>query len=83
MERTPKDVARLSSISIGVMGALATITILWLAEAFELWAASIIVGILLEEISYFVIYSAVEKFIDHRIKSSTRPLVKLRVVRIR
>ena len=78
MERTPKDVARLSSISIGVMGALATITILWLAEAFELWAASIIVGILLEEISYFVIYSAVEKFIDHRIKVLYKTISKIK-----
>ena len=78
MERTPKDVARLSSIFIGVMGALATITILWLAEAVELWAASIIVGILLEEISYFVIYSAVEKFINHRIKVLYKTISKIK-----
>ena len=60
------------------MGALATITILWLAEAFELWAASIIVGIILEEISYFVIYSTVEKFIDHRIKVLYKTISKIK-----
>ena len=78
IERTPKDVARQSSIFIGVMGALATITVLWLAEAFELWAVAIVVGILLEEISYFVIYSAVEKFIDHRIKVLYKTISKIK-----
>ncbi|MDG2363362.1 MAG: ATP-binding protein, partial [Flavobacteriales bacterium] len=78
IERTPKDVARQSSIFIGVMSALATITVLWLAEAFELWAVAIVVGILLEEISYFVIYNAVEKFIDHRIKVLYKTISKIK-----
>ena len=78
IERTPKDVARQSSIFIGVMGALATITVLWLAEAFELWAVAIVVGVILEEISYFVIYSAVEKFIDHRIKVLYKTISKIK-----
>ncbi|MDE0722745.1 MAG: HAMP domain-containing sensor histidine kinase, partial [Flavobacteriales bacterium] len=78
IERTPKDVARQSSIFIGVMGALATITVLWLADAFELWAVAIIVGILLEEISYFVIYNAVEKYIDHRIKVLYKTISKIK-----
>ena len=78
VERTPKDVARQSSIFIGVMGALATIVVLWLTEAFELWAVAIVVGIILEEISYFVIYSAVEKFIDHRIKVLYKTISKIK-----
>ena len=78
IERTPKDVARQSSIFIGVMSALATITVLWLAEAFELWAVAIVIGILLEEISYFVIYNAVEKFIDHRIKVLYKTISKIK-----
>ena len=60
------------------MGALATITVLWLADALELWAVAIIVGILLEEISYFVIYNAVEKYIDHRIKVLYKTISKIK-----
>ena len=78
VERTPKDVARQSAIFIGVMGALATIAVLWLTEAFELWAVAIVVGVILEEISYFVIYSAVEKFIDHRIKVLYKTISKIK-----
>ena len=78
VERTPKDVARQSSVFIGVMGALAAIAVLWLTEAFELWAVAIVVGIILEEISYFVIYSAVEKFIDHRIKVLYKTISKIK-----
>ena len=78
VERTPKDVARQSSIFIGVMGALTTIAVLWLTEAFELWAVAIVVGVILEEISYFVIYSAVEKFIDHRIKVLYKTISKIK-----
>ena len=78
VERTPKDVARQSSVFIGVMGALATIAVLWLTEAFELWAVAIVVGVILEEISYFVIYSAVEKFIDHRIKVLYKTISKIK-----
>ena len=60
------------------MGALAAIAVLWLTEAFELWAVAIVVGIILEEISYFVIYSAVEKFIDHRIKVLYKTISKIK-----
>jgi len=60
------------------MGALATIAVLWLTEAFELWAVAIVVGVILEEISYFVIYSAVEKFIDHRIKVLYKTISKIK-----
>ena len=60
------------------MGALATTTVLWIAEAFELWALAIVVGIILEEISCFVIYSAVEKFIDHRIKVLYKTISKIK-----
>jgi two-component system phosphate regulon sensor histidine kinase PhoR len=51
---------------------------LWLTEAFELWAVAIVVGVILEEISYFVIYSAVEKFIDHRIKVLYKTISKIK-----
>jgi len=60
------------------MGALATVVVLWLSEAFELWAVAIVVGFILEEISYFVIYSAVEKFIDHRIKVLYKTISKIK-----
>ena len=35
-------------------------------------------GVILEEISYFVIYSAVEKFIDHRIKVLYKTISKIK-----
>ena len=60
------------------MGALTTIAVLWLTEAFELWAVAIVVGVILEEISYYVIYSAVEKFIDHRIKVLYKTISKIK-----
>ena len=78
IERTPKDVARQAAIFIGVMTAVATLAVLWLSEAFELWTMAIVVGIIIEEISYFVIYSAVEKFIDHRIKVLYKTISKIK-----
>ena len=77
-ERTPKDVARQSSIFIGVLCSVAVLIVLRVSNALDLWAIAIIIGIVLEELSYFVIYRAIEKYIDHRIKILYKTISKVK-----
>mgnify|MGYP002633188812 FL=1 len=77
-ERTPKDVARQSSVFIGVLGSVAVIIVLSVSNSLNLWAISIIVGVVLEELSYFVIYNAIEKYIDHRIQILYKTISKVK-----
>ena len=59
-ERTPKDVARQTSIFIGVLCSVAVLVVLRISNTLDLWAIAIIIGVVLEELSYFVIYRAIE-----------------------
>lgn len=77
-ERTPKDVARQSSVFIGVLSSVAVIIVLSVSNSLNLWAISIIVGVVLEELSYFVIYNAIEKYIDHRIQILYKTISKVK-----
>ena len=77
-ERTPKDVARQSSIFIGVFCSVAVLIVLRISNALDLWAIAIIIGVVLEELSYFVIYRAIEKYIDHRIKILYKTISKVK-----
>ncbi|MAU76348.1 MAG: two-component sensor histidine kinase [Crocinitomicaceae bacterium] len=77
-ERTPKDVARQSSVFIGVLSSVAVLIVLRLSNSLNLWTISIIVGVVLEELSYFVIYNAIEKYIDHRIKILYKTISKVK-----
>ena len=77
-ERTPKDVARQSSVFIGVLSSVAVIIELSVSNSLNLWAISIIVGVVLEELSYFVIYNAIEKYIDHRIQILYKTISKVK-----
>ena len=77
-ERTPKDVARQSSVFIGVLSSVAVLIVLRLSNSLNLWTISIIVGFVLEELSYFVIYNAIEKYIDHRIKILYKTISKVK-----
>ena len=77
-ERTPKDVARQSSVFIGVLCSVAVLIVLIVSNALNLWAISIIVGVVLEELSYFVIYNAIEKYIDHRIQILYKTISKVK-----
>ena len=77
-ERTPKDVARQSSIFIGVLCSVAVLIVLRISNALDLWAIAIIIGVVLEELSYFVIYRAIEKYIDHRIKILYKTISKVK-----
>ena len=77
-ERTPKDVARQSSVFIGVLGSVAVLIVLSVSNSLNLWAISIIVGVVLEELSYFVIYNAIEKYIDHRIQILYKTISKVK-----
>ena len=76
-ERTPKDVARQSSVFIGVLSSVAVLVVLSVSNSLNLWAISIIVGVVLEELSYFVIYNAIEKYIDHRIQILYKTISKV------
>ena len=77
-ERTPKDVARQSSVFIGVLSSVAVLVVLSVSHSLNLWAISIIVGVVLEELSYFVIYNAIEKYIDHRIQILYKTISKVK-----
>ena len=77
-ERTPKDVARQSSVFIGVLSSVAVLIVLRLSNSLNLWTISIIVGVVLEELSYFVIYNAIEKYIDHRIQILYKTISKVK-----
>lgn len=77
-ERTPKDVARQSSVFIGVLSSVAVLIVLSVSNSLNLWTISIIVGVVLEELSYFVIYNAIEKYIDHRIKILYKTISKVK-----
>ncbi|MEZ7817575.1 MAG: ATP-binding protein [Flavobacteriales bacterium] len=77
-ERTPKDVARQSSVFIGVLSSVAVLIVLSVSNSLNLWAISIIVGVVLEELSYFVIYNAIEKYIDHRIQILYKTISKVK-----
>ena len=77
-ERTPKDVARQSSLFIGVLCSVAVLIVLIVSNALNLWAISIIVGVVLEELSYFVIYNAIENYIDHRIQILYKTISKVK-----
>ena len=77
-ERTPKDVARQSSVFIGVLSSVAVLIVLRVSHSLNLWAISIIVGVVLEELSYFVIYNAIEKYIDHRIQILYKTISKVK-----
>jgi two-component system phosphate regulon sensor histidine kinase PhoR len=48
------------------------------SNSLNLWAISIIVGVVLEELSYFVIYNAIEKYIDHRIQILYKTISKVK-----
>ena len=77
-ERTPKDVARQSSVFIGVLSSVAVLIVLSVSNSLNLWAISIIVGVVLEELSDFVIYNAIEKYIDHRIQILYKTISKVK-----
>jgi two-component system, OmpR family, phosphate regulon sensor histidine kinase PhoR len=77
-ERTPKDVARQSSVFIGVLSSVAVLVVLRVSDSLNLWAISIIVGVVLEELSYFVIYNAIENYIDHRIQILYKTISKVK-----
>tara|TARA_B100000768_G_scaffold148838_1_gene142919 strand:- start:743 stop:1792 length:1050 start_codon:yes stop_codon:yes gene_type:complete len=77
-ERTPKDVARQSSVFIGVLSSVAVLIVLSVSNSLNLWTISIIVGVILEELSYFVIYNAIEKYIDHRIQILYKTISKVK-----
>ncbi|MDA0568993.1 MAG: ATP-binding protein [Bacteroidetes bacterium] len=77
-ERTPKNVARQSSVFIGVLSSVAVLVVLRVSDSLNLWAISIIVGVVLEELSYFVIYNAIENYIDHRIQILYKTISKVK-----
>ncbi|MFB1019763.1 MAG: ATP-binding protein [Flavobacteriales bacterium] len=57
---------------------MAVLIVLSVSNSLNLWAISIIVGVVLEELSYFVIYNAIEKYIDHRIQILYKTISKVK-----
>ena len=65
---TPKQIARRSAIKLGLISVMTSLLILSAVQALHYWFYALALGVLIEEISFFVIYHAIEDFINQRIK---------------
>lgn len=78
MSRTPKQIARQSAIKLGGISTAATCLVLLAMDSFHFWYYAIMLGVIIEELSYFVIYRAVEEFIHQRIKVLYKTISKMK-----
>jgi two-component system phosphate regulon sensor histidine kinase PhoR len=76
--KTPKQIARQSALKIGAITLISSLLILFGTGSFKLWYYAVAVGIVIEEISYFFIYKAVEKFINQRINVLYKTINKMK-----
>jgi two-component system phosphate regulon sensor histidine kinase PhoR len=75
---SPKQIARRSAIQIGVISAITSLLVLVAVQSLHYWFYAIALGVVIEEISYFVIYRAVEDFINQRIKVLYKTISKMK-----
>ncbi len=75
---TPKQIARQSAIKLGIISFFTSILVLIAIEALQYWFYTIALGVIIEEISYFVIYRAIEEFINQRIKILYKTISKMK-----
>tara|TARA_B110000444_G_scaffold207602_1_gene201678 strand:- start:2745 stop:3800 length:1056 start_codon:yes stop_codon:yes gene_type:complete len=76
--RTPKQIARQSALKIGAITLILSLLILFGTGSFKLWYYAVAVGIVIEEISYYFIYKAVEEFINQRINVLYKTINKMK-----
>lgn len=65
-ESTPKEVAKETSPILAVLSAIATLILLYVLDDLHLWALAILVGLIMETLSFFIIRWAVEKVVRRR-----------------
>ena len=75
---TPKQIARQSAIKLGVISLITSILVLIAVDSLHFWFYAIALGVVIEEISYFVIYRAIEDFINQRIKILYKTISKMK-----
>ena len=75
---TPRQIARQSAIKLGAISVITSLLILLAVQALHYWFYAIALGVLIEEISYFVINHAVEDFINQRIKLLYKTISKMK-----
>ena len=75
---TPKQIARQSAIKLGAISLITSIMVLIAIGSLDYWFYAIALGVVIEEISYFVIYRAVEDFINQRIKILYKTISKIK-----
>ncbi len=75
---TPKQLATRSAIKLGIICIFTALIILFAVKALHYWFYAIALGVLIEEISFFVIYNAVEEFINQRIKVLYKTISKMK-----
>lgn len=75
---TPKQIARKSAIKLGVISLITSILVLIAVDSLHFWFYAIALGVVIEEISYFVIYRAIEDFINQRIKILYKTISKMK-----
>lgn len=76
--RTPKQIARQSAIKLGLISFVTSILVLIAIDGLQYWFYMIALGVVIEEISYFVIYHAIEEFINQRIKVLYKTISKMK-----
>ena len=75
---TPKKIARQSAIKLGAISLITSIMVLIAIGSLNYWFYAIALGVVIEEISYFVIYRAIEDFINQRIKILYKTISKIK-----
>ena len=75
---TPKKIARQSAIKLGAISLITSIMVLIAIGSLDYWFYAIALGVVIEEISYFVIYRAIEDFINQRIKILYKTISKIK-----
>ena len=75
---SPKQIARRSAIQIGIISAITSLMVLVAIQSLHYWFYALALGVVIEEISYFVIYKAVEEFINQRIKVLYKTISKMK-----
>lgn len=78
MNKTPKQIARQSAIKLGGISLVTTILVIIAMDSLEYWFYAIMLGVIIEELSYFIIYRAVEEFISQRIKVLYKTISKMK-----
>lgn len=76
--KTPKLIARHASLKIGILGVILSLAMLMMIQAVHYWYYAILLGVLIEEISYYLIYQSIEEFLNQKINVLYKTISQLK-----